>query len=815
MEFKDLIYGSIKLPDWLVPFTKIPELARLRGVRLSNVDSVEFKDFTGPNRWEHSIGVAYLALQCADMRGLERSDKVHLCIAALLHDVATPPFAHTIEHVLDDFNHELIAAKLLTTTKSKFHSIGFPVYASQLPQFMKVVDDVSNDLSINIKPGRIARLIVGQGELGYLICGTIDLDNADNVIRTSVHMGMDPDTCVAKGIAKWLAESSSIPVDVGDIDNKHVKKWFRYRQRIYKQFYNSSDHEVGRQAFLQHIIRKAVRNGIPKFKLIYNTDERLLFDIEGMDNEVGNGRQMKELVDRYRLLEDIEKISEIDIYNENKFRELSRPKAIDWIEQRISTDYFEPIVIANKRRYTPDESEGGLFGPSVGNIKIFSMESNLSRDQLPQVFKSSIPDNATPSSIVKHFNSELKNHVDKWIKDKPWLEMNNERKENIIDNFDAVGSWGFRMSRNDSIHPYPSTFVHAIPSSILNALGARSETVFDPFGGTGQTAVEAIRVGGNAISADNNSIATLVANTRLSFLQKKQREYLYSITKSQINSSCPVSPPTYDYFDDWHHADTVSELCSIKGFIEQHQNEKVRRFLLTCFSAILPKTTARRGKQHGYFADNTPLGGSMDSPPYQPAVELFIERIEENRRILENYYTSIRDDGRDPERELSRASVVTADITESDPSDYGISENSIDIIITSPPYLCMSDYSLGKRLSYYWILNNKISSEFEKEIGARRKRNKPEEAFDEYMKGLESFCNLSSKVMNKNAILAIVFASPHAKAFQSKDIMKKFDGILKNSGFKQIWSKYRPINWHRNHGYKRLEKERVSVHRLS
>lgn len=39
MVFSDTLYGKIEIPDWLIPFIKAPEFLRLRGVRLSNVDS--------------------------------------------------------------------------------------------------------------------------------------------------------------------------------------------------------------------------------------------------------------------------------------------------------------------------------------------------------------------------------------------------------------------------------------------------------------------------------------------------------------------------------------------------------------------------------------------------------------------------------------------------------------------------------------------------------------------------------------------------------------------------------------------------------
>src|ERR1700733_8491712 len=119
MFFRDVLYGKIEVPDYLMPFLWLPEFVRLRGVRLSNVDSIEFKDFNGPSRWEHAIGVLHLARTCALERRMTREDSLHLSLAALLHDVATPPFAHTAEYVLSDFDHEMETSLLLAEKRSE------------------------------------------------------------------------------------------------------------------------------------------------------------------------------------------------------------------------------------------------------------------------------------------------------------------------------------------------------------------------------------------------------------------------------------------------------------------------------------------------------------------------------------------------------------------------------------------------------------------------------------------------------------------------------------------------------------------------
>jgi len=45
------------------------------------------------------------------------------------------------------------------------------------------------------------------------------------------------------------------------------------------------------------------------------------------------------------------------------------------------------------------------------------------------------------------------------------------------------------------IHPYPAKFIPQIPGTLIAVLSARGELVLDPFGGSGTTALEAIRLG--------------------------------------------------------------------------------------------------------------------------------------------------------------------------------------------------------------------------------------------------------------------------------------------------------------------------------
>ena len=181
---------------------------------------------------------------------------------------------------------------------------------------------------------------------------------------------------------------------------------------------------------------------------------------------------------------------------------------------------------------------------------------------------------------------------------------------------------------------------------------------------------------------------------------------------------------------------------------------------------------------------------------------------------IEQLYSFIERDGRDPESELKRIKVLKLDAASANASDYGIEPGSAAGIITSPPYLCMADYSLGQRLSYSWIDPDALSTDFQSELGARRKRFRPKEALDEYYKGLKNFINTLPDLLRRGGFLATVLGEPVARAFEKEEILKKYDSFLNQIGFELVWHRWRDIHWHRNHGYARLKKERVSIHVL-
>jgi HD superfamily phosphohydrolase len=173
------LYGNIDYPspdyDMVWDMFQSAALTRLRDISLSSTPSRFAAHGMAASRFEHSVGVAYLARKLCDRKGRVREDKAILQAAALCHDIGSPPFSHISEIFMFDMlkrTHEEETQRLLSPK-------------SELAQILK---------AHKVDPERVVEMIKGQDkELGPLIAGSIDLDNIDNSIHLLRSMGYDSD----------------------------------------------------------------------------------------------------------------------------------------------------------------------------------------------------------------------------------------------------------------------------------------------------------------------------------------------------------------------------------------------------------------------------------------------------------------------------------------------------------------------------------------------------------------------------------------------------------------------------------------------
>jgi len=122
------------------------------------------------NRFQHSLGVAKLALVYADKKELNECDRRLVYSAALLHDIGHSPLSHSLEPVFEQvlgYNHHAASKKVI---------LGQVEIGVQVHQVLR---------SYSVDPGRVAGLISGE-EDGFdsFFSGPINFDSIEGVMRT-------------------------------------------------------------------------------------------------------------------------------------------------------------------------------------------------------------------------------------------------------------------------------------------------------------------------------------------------------------------------------------------------------------------------------------------------------------------------------------------------------------------------------------------------------------------------------------------------------------------------------------------------------
>lgn len=240
--YHDSLYGEVQFGQPFASLIHAPIVQRLRHVRLSNIDSIDMPGMSNLSRFEHVLGVAYLASLVGFRKRLSAVDLLTLDAAALLHDWAITSFGHLVEEAFQyagaAFQHELHLSAL---SRGELGSdiLGLDHRQILAGREMGLKDWAERSTgSAPIGSGLIANIadhIQGEGAYGRVIAGTIDLDNIDNVTRMAYHLGLIRDGSVAVRLAAAIVDvdaQTRAPVfDENAVED--IRSWLETRRAVY------------------------------------------------------------------------------------------------------------------------------------------------------------------------------------------------------------------------------------------------------------------------------------------------------------------------------------------------------------------------------------------------------------------------------------------------------------------------------------------------------------------------------------------------------------------------------------------------------
>lgn len=254
-----------------------------------------------------------------------------------------------------------------------------------------------------------------------------------------------------------------------------------------------------------------------------------------------------------------------------------------------------------------------------------------------------------------------------------------------------------RMNRLPPIHPFPARMA---PGIVWNRLASQPAglRVLDPMAGSGTTPAAAQRLGHSAIGFDSDPLAVMIARAwcarvdEFKFLQTaicvlesaQDREHEY---KRRRNFPLGADKETALFAAFWFDAVSRRQLASLAAEIQTVQGKNMRALLWCAFSRMI--ITKEKGVSLAMDVSHSRPHRKYDRAPVEP----FAFWPQAIAIVAQNKFT--RPYGRDP--------LPEAKIYQGDARRLPLAPESIDIVITSPPYLNAIDYLRGHRLSLIWM----------------------------------------------------------------------------------------------------------------
>lgn len=348
-------------------------------------------------------------------------------------------------------------------------------------------------------------------------------------------------------------------------------------------------------------------------------------------------------------------------------------------------------------------------------------------------------------------------------------------KQQIISTLDQV-DWDFPGSKTSSqtvhsFHWFPGNFIPQIPAYLVQLLSEPGDLVCDPFCGSGTTGIEALKLGRRAWLSDLNQASILVTRGKIAALvnpivRKDLERLLRELVWDSVLRSSEIGQNgegSHSELALWFNEDTLGQLRYLWQLVEVACSCDLRSVLQTIFSDVLYACASVRGaptrtggfRRHhwGWIADNV----RPHRPNRHNAVKLFRERVHHAAAVLEVESMPFPESVR-----IERQDICSLNLPNS----------SVDLVVTSPPYLAMIDYALANRMTYLWM-GWSLQEDRDGEIGARYRRSSRQVSVN-YLQAMSLAAHQIERCLRDEAYCAIIIGSSRKFPEAAKDVIRLF-----------------------------------------
>ncbi len=251
-------------------------------------------------------------------------------------------------------------------------------------------------------------------------------------------------------------------------------------------------------------------------------------------------------------------------------------------------------------------------------------------------------------------------------------------------------------------HRYPAKFIPQLVEKLMDEYVHSDQAhINDPFMGCGTTIVSGIARGYQASGTDINGIAYLITKVKSTpiepnYLKQRLDHFLYKLSAFNGNQRTffdthiePVIPRhNLERIKYWFPDEMIEQLSIILGAIHQEEDVHIRDFLLVAFSHILKNCSYWL---QGSTKPTRDLGKKIPNP-----FETIRRHLKKMQRGNEQFYAIV------PKPVIDNLGNYLH-IRIGDARHQPVADQTVDLIVSSSPYVTSYEYADLHQLSVLWL----------------------------------------------------------------------------------------------------------------
>lgn len=247
-----------------------------------------------------------------------------------------------------------------------------------------------------------------------------------------------------------------------------------------------------------------------------------------------------------------------------------------------------------------------------------------------------------------------------------------------------------------SLHAFAARFPPPLPRYFVEGLSLSGETVLDPMAGSGATLVEGWLLSRNVIGADLDPLALRLCRTKTTWLdpgqvyEAGQRVIDIALLWNKTGDSLAlflhrIDDATHDFIDYWFKPETQKELSALTLSVQEEPDLHLRSLFEVLISSIIVTKSGGVSMARD-LAHSRPH--RVDNKTPRNAIKMFEAQL----RQAVQAFQEIRDISR------GHSTVLAGDCRH-----LSLAGETVDLIVTSPPYANALDYMRAHKFSLVWL----------------------------------------------------------------------------------------------------------------